>query len=555
MTGRRLRWLTAGLLASAGAAAMSLTSIMHSAYAFGDTGVVTPDITLTPNPSDIGLVMGGSGLPIPTAPYVGGANLGFINGFGLDQYPATYPGVLANGLFTPEGLYPLTGVNTLHFNDPSGPFTAFNVATGTPFTINDLPAQSTSVGQGLSILNYNILANLGAHDTSTVFGYSQSATISGLEMGILKAEGVPTGAANFVLIGDPSAPNGGLLERFNGYETINGDTHSLPLQLPSLGLNFDGATPASDYTTSMYSLEYDGFTDFPRYPLNLLADLNAFLGIESLHGTYLNQFIDAVYPPADLTGGPTGADVHDAIPLPGSESLGYDSLTNYYMIDTIDGQPITAPLVSLIDGISKPLGDLLGPDLTMLINLGYGSDPTIGWSATTDSPANVPTPFGLMPDLTSAQMTTLDNDLLSGAEQGWNAFLTDLTDPASTAVTSATTSSVSLQDILSTLATDFSSPAAASASLTDIVNALSSVASTAYGTLLPTEDILNALSTSVPAYDATLFTDNLATGDLVDAFGLPLAANTALDTLAAGFEFEVLSHAADTISATLSGLF
>ena len=38
----------------------------------------------------------------------------------------------------------------------------------------------------------------------------------------------------------------------------------------------------------MYSLEYDGFTDFPTYPLNFLSDLNAFLGIETLHGTYLN---------------------------------------------------------------------------------------------------------------------------------------------------------------------------------------------------------------------------------------------------------------------------
>ncbi|MBV8863656.1 MAG: PE-PPE domain-containing protein, partial [Mycobacterium sp.] len=496
MTGGRLRWLTSGLLAGAGAGVLSLTSIMHSAYAFGDT----------PDP-DIGLVMGGSGLPIPTEPYVLGANLGYISPDGWapatgPTFDATYPGVLGTaGLVTPEGLYPLTGVNTLHFNDPSGPFTAFNVATGgTPFTIDGLPDQSTSVGQGLSILNYNILANLPAGDTSTVFGYSQSATISGLEMGILKAENVPQSLANFVLIGDPSAPNGGLLERFNGFETTSGQTTTDPLVLPSMGLNFDGATPADDYTTAMYSLEYDGFTDFPRYPLNFLADLNAFLGIESLHGTYLNQAIDTVYPPADLTGGPMEQDIANAILLPGSESLGADSLTNYYMIDTIDGQPITAPLVSLIDGISKPLGDLLGPDLTTLINLGYNNTGDVGWSATTDSPANVATPFGLFPDV---NMTSLGNELVTGAEAGFKAFEADLTNgtPLFTE-SSAPTSTLSFADILSALETDFSSPEATSTTLTDIVNALSSVASTAYGTLLPTADILNALSTSLPAYDA-----------------------------------------------------
>ncbi len=546
MSGRKLRWLTAGLFASGSAGLLTLTAMMNSAFALGDPA----GVPLPPNPADIGLVMGGSGLPIPTAPYVGGANLGFINGFGPDQYPATYPGVLANGLFTPEGLYPLTGVNTLHFNDPSGPFTAFNVLTGgTPFTIDGLPDQSTSVGQGLSILNYNILADLGAGHTSTVFGYSQSATISGLEQSILQSEHVPQGDVNFVLIGDPSAPNGGLLERFNGYETINGDTHSLPLQLPSLGLNFDGATPASDYTTSMYSLEYDGFTDFPRYPLNFLADVNAFLGIESLHGTYLNQFIDTVYPPADLTGGPTGADVAGALLLPGSHAAGItnpdpcaDCLTNYYMIDTIDGHPITAPLVSLIDSFSKPLGDLLGPDLTTLINLGYNSTGDVGWAATPGSPADVATPFGLMPNMTSADMTQLTTELTNGYNSGLAAFENDLA-TGTPLFTSSLGSPAALPD-LTTLP-----------SLTEIVNALSSVASTAYGTLLPTADIFNALLTSVPAYDATLFADNLATGDLTDAFGLPIAANTALDTLAAGFEVEVLQHASDAIQATLSGLF
>ena len=102
------------------------------------------------------------------------------------------------------------------------------------------------------------------------------------------------------------------------------------------------------------------------------------------------------------------------------------------------------------------------------------------------------------------------------------------------------------------MSADAANPAA---SLTDIVNGISSAASTAYSTLLPTADIINSLLTSLPAYDVSLFTDNLSNGDLVDAAGLPLAADTAIVTLAAGFEVSVLSDAASQIAADFSGLF
>lgn len=48
-----------------------------------------------------------------------------------------------------------------------------------------------------------------------------------------------------------------------------------------------GATPSDTiYPTNIYTLEYDGWADFPRYPLNLLSDLNAELGIAFVHGQY-----------------------------------------------------------------------------------------------------------------------------------------------------------------------------------------------------------------------------------------------------------------------------
>jgi hypothetical protein len=508
MSGRKLRLLGLGMVATAGAGVLGLSAMMNSAYAHADDG-------------DIGLVMGGSGLPIPGPQYVAAADGLYLNNPGTGLYPdltfyqATGTTGLAqfgNGLFTPEGLYPLTGVHTLPLNYP--------------LDANGLPDLSTSVGQGATILESTIAGNTAAGDASTVFGYSQSSTLSGITMQMLDPTGTPEtglGAPQFLLIADPSAPNGGLLERFNGFETLAGHTTVDPLNLPSLGISFDGATPSNDFVTNMYSLEYDGFTDFPRYPLNFLSDLNAFLGIETLHGTYLNGGV--------LGSGPTAEQIANAILLPGSAlSSTTDSLTNYYMIDE------TAPLVSLLP---KSLQELLGPDLTYLINLGYG-DGTLGYSQTVDSPANVATPFGLAPDVSP---TTEFNTLVADTQQGIQNLMTD-TDPYAAAATASASAGADAATAVP----------AATPTITDIANALSSALSTAYSVFLPLQDISNALSTSLPAYDLSLFTDNLATGDLTDAFGLPLAANTAIDTLAAGFATEVISSAASQIAADFSAI-
>jgi hypothetical protein len=339
------------------------------------------------------------------------------------------------------------------------------------------------------------------------------------------------------LIADPSNPNGGLLSRFDGFTTTSGDVHSLELNLPSLGISFDGATPTDDYATSIYSVEYDGFTDFPKYPINFLSDLNAFLGIESIHGHYLDFPLDG--------SGPSPTDIANALLLPGSASLGNaDSLTDYYMITTLGGQDVTPPLVALLPA---PLQALLGPDLTYLINLGYG-DGSTGYSVDADSPADVNSPFGLFPDVSMSQMmTTLAADTQTGMTN-FEAYLADPT-PAVTSTLDTASTGANFTEFLSALSAD------PSATFTDLVNALTTASSVAYSTLLPTADIINALVTSMPTYDLSLFSANIATGDLADAVGLPFAADTALLTLAAGFEVEVIQNAASEITAAFSGLF
>jgi hypothetical protein len=495
-----------GMVATAGAGFLSLAAMMNSTAAHAD---------------DIGLVLGGSGVPIPGSDYVESAALHYLfptYGNGIDFYQSTPSNPFGEGLFTPEGLYPLTGVHTLPFNYPSG--------------ADGFPSDSTSVGQGDTILANTIESEIANGNTATVFGYSQSSVISGIVMQQLTDAGIPKNDVNFLLVADETAPNGGLLSRFDGFTPSTGPAVSDPLNLPSLGISFDGATPSSDYATQIYTIEYDGFADFPKYPLNFLSDLNAFLGIESLHGTYLNG--------GDGTGGlgsgPSLGDINNATHLPVSMA---DTGTNYYMITTLDGtdaaagHEITAPLVALLP---TQLQELLGPDLTYLINLGYG-DGSVGYSTTA---ADVNTPFGLSNGVSA---TTEWNTLVADTQQGIQNLMTN-TDPYAAAATAPASAGAEAATAIP----------AATPTITDIANAFSSALSSAYSVFLPLQDISNALSTSVPAYDLSLFTANLATGDYTDAFGLPIAANTALDTLAAGFATEVISSAASQIAADFAAI-
>ena len=205
--------------------------------------MMNPAFAHAHRPADIGLVIGGSAVPIPGSGYVGAANELYIDNPlhpNLPRptfYQATAPTPLANGLFTPEGAYPLfgQGVQQLYFNYP--------------LDSDGLAGPSTSVGQGAAILENTILSNQAAGDASTVFGYSQSSTLSGVTMQLLDPTGTPeTGPLDpqFLLIADPNNPNGGLFERFNGFETMSGQTTVDQLNLASLGIAFNGATPSDD---------------------------------------------------------------------------------------------------------------------------------------------------------------------------------------------------------------------------------------------------------------------------------------------------------------------
>jgi hypothetical protein len=429
----------------------------------GTTGVVTAP-PADPH-FDVAIVMGGTGNPLP--------NMTFRDGVLKWATTGNFSWTTAQSIFTPEQLYPLTGVRSLPLD--------------------------MSVSQGVESLDAAIKQQIGLGNTVLVQGYSQSSIVASLEMRNLLNPALnpipPTGAQlGFNLLADPMNPNGGLLARFAG------------LSLPAIGLDFYGATPSNTpWTTNVFSLEYDGFADFPRYPIDFLSDLNAVAGI---------VFVHPLYPHLD----PSTVTI---VQLPvESTYTGPLANTTYYMGLT-PNLPLLEP-IRAIPVIGTPLADLLQPDLKYLVNWGYG-DPLYGHST---APANVPTPFGLFPPLSAT--TALPGDLVIGTQQGIHDFTADLHAISAQPPTVPSFSLPSPMDLMAT-PTAFPSPV-------KIVNTVTSIVSTDYAVLLPTADIGLTFVTTFPAYDAQLFVDQLAQGNLINAIGYPIAADVGLGTVAGGVE-------------------
>jgi PE-PPE domain len=431
------------------------------------------------------LVFGGSGVPIPPPQYVDAADTLYLQPLGFTGTPQSS--------FTPEGAYPLTGVQSLGFD--------------------------TSLGQDQQIMVSDIESQIATGEVSpenpvVVFGYSQSSTSASLIMQQLHDAGVPSDDVHFVLVGDPDNPNGGFLSTF---DFPAGNTSAFT----AFDASFYPSTPSDLYPTDIYSIEYDGFADFPHYTTNLLSDLNALLGIFLVHTEYLDLTPDQI---------------NSAILLPGSEALTGEGLTDYYMIPN-DYLPILEPLL-LIPGVGQPAYDLLEPDTRILVNLGYGSI-TEGWN---QGPANVPTTFGLFPDINQTQ---LSDALSNGLQQGVTDALNDLQHPVSYADQVAP-----LLPVEDALYTAFDVPqngsftdvvdgflkvagfpvsdVTLSSSPTDIINDISATLSYDYSSLPPIADAVNVLLTDLPAYDANIFTDQLEAGNLLGAILDPMSADTAL---------------------------
>jgi hypothetical protein len=335
--------LAFGLLTSAGAGVLGLTSIMTAAFAFGD---------------DVALIS-------PGAEGIGGTT-GVSSEFTQDVYD----------LYINPTQAPLPFPEQLTFPGDS------------PVAL-DLPAldgltDAQTIDEATTELNTAITQTY-AGDKIVDLSYSESTIAATQEMIALDAEqgqaGVPSpDSLSFVMLGDLNNPNGGILERLSGLNP---------------GIDYYTATPSdTPYPTEIYTIQYDGVADFPQYPTDILADLNAVMGYTTAHLEY------STLTPAELA---------TAVVEP--TSPGYDGVTEYFMIPTQD-LPLLEPLRAM-PGIGPALADLIQPDLRVLVDMGYG-----------DGYADVPTEASFStPDY---NYSAIDADMALGLQQGITAAEVDM---------------------------------------------------------------------------------------------------------------------------------
>lgn len=202
---------------------------------------------------------------------------------------------------------------------------------------------------------------------------SQGATVASAERAALA--GLTPQDKNrltFVLIANPNRPNGGIIERPVRFGEI-----------PVADISFGPPTPTdTGIATTDIAMQYDGISDFPAYPLNVLADANALLGTLLIHPSYLQP-----------KGNGAGSE-----PKAGAAIYGYRDPADYIAQQNCDEYPEncqihgdtlyktipspegTVPLLYPLravgqhtnaTNVTEPAAALLEPALRVLIETGY----------------------------------------------------------------------------------------------------------------------------------------------------------------------------------------
>jgi len=222
-----------------------------------------------------------------------------------------------------------------------------------------------SVASGLTRLTSDLVGTYrpGPDSPVVIFGFSQGATVASRQKALL-SDLAPEDQADidFVLIGNPNRPNGGLFERLAAFGTV-----------PILDATFGMPTPTDTAMSTVdIAFQYDGVADFPLYPLNLLASLNAAAGFWYTHGSYLSPNSRN---PDELPNGLTPGELAAAIADPANQQRLSGSDTVYVLIPTPD-LPLLQPLREFgaftgTEFLTAPLTALVEPALRVLIETGY----------------------------------------------------------------------------------------------------------------------------------------------------------------------------------------
>jgi hypothetical protein len=281
-------------------------------------------------------------------------------------------------------------------------------ATGANYTPVLVPTPesfaSTSVPTGLADLQA-AMSQQPTDQPYLVEGYSQSAVIAIDEEIQLMQSGQAPPDATFLLLGSLNRPDGGLFERFPG------------LVIPgTAGFDFNGAEPTdAGIPTIDIANQYDFFADFPQYPINWVADLNAVFGIIYAHAAYGNgplpEDVPAVWPPSAPLTGPFA----DQYVLGSTEIVKQvDGDTTFYFIPTTE-LPLLDPLRSL--GVPESVLNIFQPALQVIVEAGYDRSIPFGDS----------TPAELIPTIDPATFTLeFANAVVQGANNAFALFGTQL---------------------------------------------------------------------------------------------------------------------------------
>ncbi len=364
---RRVTWPSVAAVSAAASVAL-----------LGGTELLTPGMALA---APTALVVGGTGMPDPTQVP------GYIPNLERLYFPFTVCQTAACDVVPvlyPAQLFPLAGKMTL----------------------------DDSVAQGSASLTTAFQHALQADPTGKIVitGSSQGAMVAALLKAKLAADpsAPAAGQIQFVLSDNEYRPNGGLLSRFPG------------LQIPGLGITFADPTRSdTGYSTLDVAMQYDGFADFPAYPINLLATANALMGIIYIHGTDLTGI-----PMAQRLGIPTTRTGPDGYTEDEFQAMLNDPAnrqtygdTTYITIPT-NALPLLQPLRDLgtltrTSFVVTPLVDLIEPVLRVLIETGYNRA----------APYGQPTPAGLFPPIDPFKLA---RDLVSATGQGISQALNDV---------------------------------------------------------------------------------------------------------------------------------
>lgn len=326
-----------------------------------------PTADLAPKLIASTLIMGGTGQPMSIPPntsefvatHVDEVYRQFIGPSGLCV--GGDAGCRAVAVYTPETLAPLLGDYTFEKSVRIGQELLDNCIRGAECVSTVVPFTSTT-------------QRTLTDSSLVVLGESQSAVISAREKADLIARPALGKTVSFILLSNQGRPNGGVLERFVG------------AYIPILDIVFTGATPTDSsptapLTTVDIASQYDGWADFPNNPLNLLADLNAVMGMVFLHAA-MHRFEGT------------------------RELQGQYQDTTYYLQPS-RLLPILFPL-SYIPILGSALAAVLDAPLRVLVETGY--DRTINPGE--PSPANfcyLPNPIKTIVDLAVAIPTGWDD--------------------------------------------------------------------------------------------------------------------------------------------------